>query len=60
MQIRPLLAKLDSVADLLQSPLLLVIRLYWGWQFVQTGYGKLTNLGRTTGFLSRSTFRCPR
>ena len=34
----------------LQSPLLLAIRLYWGWQFFQTGKGKLMNLDRTTGF----------
>ena len=34
----------------LQSPLLLVIRLYWGWQFFQTGKGKLMNLDRTAGF----------
>jgi putative oxidoreductase len=50
MQLRPLLAKLDTLADFLQSPLLLVIRLYWGWQFVLTGWGKLTNLERTTGY----------
>jgi putative oxidoreductase len=34
----------------LQSPLLLVMRLYWGWSFFQTGKGKLMNLDRTTGF----------
>ncbi len=50
MQIRPLLAKFDTLASFLQSPLLLAIRLYWGWQFMQTGWGKLTNLERTTGF----------
>jgi putative oxidoreductase len=50
MQLRPVLAKLDSLAAFLQSPLLLVIRLYWGWQFAQTGWGKLMNLDRTAGF----------
>ncbi len=34
----------------LQSPLLLALRLYWGWQFSQTGWGKLTHLERTTQF----------
>jgi hypothetical protein len=34
----------------LQSPLLLAMRLYWGWQFFQTGKGKLMNLDRVTGF----------
>jgi putative oxidoreductase len=33
-------------ADFLQSPFLLLVRLYWGWQFAQTGWGKLHNLGR--------------
>jgi putative oxidoreductase len=50
MQLRPLLAKFDATANFLQSPLLLAIRLYWGWQFAQTGWGKLMNLDRTTGF----------
>jgi len=34
----------------LQSPLLLGLRLYWGWQFAETGWGKLTNLAKITGF----------
>jgi putative oxidoreductase len=31
-------------ADSLQSLFLLFVRLYWGWQFCQTGWGKLHNL----------------
>lgn len=38
--------------DLLQNPLLLAIRLYWGWQFVQDGWGKLTHLDRVTHFFA--------
>lgn len=30
----------------LQSPFLLLVRLYWGWLFAQTGWGKLHNLAR--------------
>jgi putative oxidoreductase len=52
MQLRPVLAKFDSAASLLQSPLLLVIRLYWGLSFVQTGWGKLTHLEKTTAFFT--------
>jgi putative oxidoreductase len=52
MQFRPLLAKFDSAAAFLQSPLLLVIRLYWGFQFAQTGWGKLTHLDRTASFFA--------
>jgi putative oxidoreductase len=35
---------LVSAADSLQSPLLLFVRLYWGWQFAVDGWGKLHNL----------------
>lgn len=31
---------------------LLVMRLFWGWQFFQTGKGKLMNLDRTAGFFA--------
>lgn len=37
----------------LQSPLLLLVRLYWGWQFAQTGWGKLQHIARVTGFFSQ-------
>lgn len=37
-------------AGKLQSPFLLVIRLYWGWQFFLTGKGKLGNLDHVAGF----------
>lgn len=36
----------------LQSPFLLLVRLYWGWQFAQTGWGKLHNLAHVTGFFT--------
>jgi len=34
------------ILDKLRSPLLLAIRLYWGWQFATDGWGKLTHLDR--------------
>jgi putative oxidoreductase len=43
-------ALLVRVASSFQSPLLLILRLYWGWSFFQTGKGKLLNLGKTTEF----------
>ena len=52
MQLRPLLDKFDGLAAYLQSPLLLAIRLYWGWSFAQTGWGKLTHLERTAAYLA--------
>jgi putative oxidoreductase len=41
---------LTGIGNLLQSPLLLAVRLYWGWQFVQTGWGKLHNIPHVTQF----------
>ena len=35
-----------------QSVFLLAIRLYWGWQFCQTGWGKLHNLPNVTEFFA--------
>jgi putative oxidoreductase len=32
------------LASMAQSPLLLFVRLYWGYQFMQAGWGKLHNL----------------
>jgi putative oxidoreductase len=51
--------KLDRIYDkwvaglkYLRCPLLLAMRLYWGYQFFITGKGKLMNLDRTAGFFS--------
>jgi len=41
---------LVSVANLLQSPFLLLLRLYFFWQLFETGQGKLSNIGRVIGF----------
>jgi len=41
-----------SAAHLLRSPFLLFVRLYWGWQFIQTGWGKLHNLSHVKEFFS--------
>jgi putative oxidoreductase len=37
-------------ATKLQSLFLLTIRLYWGWQFCSTGFGKLAHIDKITGF----------
>lgn len=44
----------------LQSPFLPVIRLYWGWQFLLTGKGKLLNLDRTAGFFANLHIPMPK
>ena len=51
-QIEKLYRLLIAAASALQSPFLLAVRLYWGWQFVQDGWGKLHNLEKVTDFFS--------
>src|ERR1700730_17309839 len=49
--INPTLARwLAPERALLQSLLLLVIRLYWGWEFFLTGKGKLMDLEKPTAY----------
>src|SRR6516164_7527575 len=36
--------------DSLRNPLLLAIRLYWGWQFATDGWGKLNHLDRVAEY----------
>lgn len=60
MNIRSALDKLDHAASYLQSPLLLVIRLFWGWSFVQTGLGKLNHLEKSTAFFHSLNIPMPR
>jgi len=50
--LKKLYALLTTVASSLQSPFLLVIRLAWGFQIMQTGWGKLHGLERVTHFFS--------
>ena len=48
-----------SLLNRLQSPLLLAIRLYWGWQFAQDGWGKLTHLDKVTQFFATLNLPAP-
>ena len=43
---------LIAIASSLQSPFLLLVRLYWGWQLVQSGWGKLHNIEKVTEFFT--------
>lgn len=40
----------STVLNRLRDPLLLAIRLYWGWQFAQDGWGKFTHLARVANY----------
>ena len=48
-----------AVVARLQSPLLLAIRLYWGFQFAQDGWGKLTHLDKVTEFFTSLNLPAP-
>jgi putative oxidoreductase len=39
-------------ANACQSPLLLAVRLYWGWQFWQAGWGKVMNIPKVTEYFT--------
>src|SRR6202789_1312816 len=48
-----------SALTSLQSPMWLSVRLYWGFQFAQTGWGKLHHLAKITGFFARLNIPFP-
>jgi putative oxidoreductase len=47
-----LYARLSALVSYVQSPFLLTVRLYWGWQFAQSGWGKLHHLDKITSFFA--------
>jgi putative oxidoreductase len=51
-QLSKLYAWAARTASYLQSPFLLLVRLYWGFQIAQNGWGKLHNLERVTSFFA--------
>jgi putative oxidoreductase len=42
----------ERMLSRLQPPFLLAVRLYWGWQFFQTGLGKLMHIPKVVGFFT--------
>ncbi len=51
---------IDRIAVASSDPLLLCIRLYWGWQFFLTGKGKLGNLEATSQFFGELGLPLPK
>src|ERR1700756_746610 len=51
-RLRHLYKRFFVAVDYLQSPFLLLVRLYWGWQLIESGWGKLHNLGKVTEFFT--------
>jgi len=50
--VRKLYGWLIAVGNALRSPVLLPIRLYWGWEFFLTGKGKLLDLSKPTEYFA--------
>ena len=50
---------LVTVANYLQAPLLLALRVYFFWQLFLSGKGKLLNIERTTEFISSLNIPMP-
>ena len=51
-RLRVLYDRFFTLISYLQSPFLLFVRLYWGWQLVQSGWGKLHHLSNVTEFFT--------
>src|SRR5712671_6121714 len=49
-KVRPLHDQFFALISYLQSPFLLFVRLYWGWQLAQSGWGKVHHLSNVTEF----------
>jgi len=53
-------ARFVAVACYLQSPfLLLFVRVYWGWEFAEDGWGKIHNLGKVTDYFASLNLPMP-
>jgi putative oxidoreductase len=51
--------RFDPIFACAQTGLLLAVRLYWGFQFAQDGYGKLTHLSRVAEFFASLSMPAP-
>jgi putative oxidoreductase len=58
-QLQKLYAWFARTASYLQSPFLLAVRLYWGFQISQNGWGKLHHLGKVTDFFTSLNIPAP-
>ena len=58
-RLRHLYKRFFAAVDYLRSPFLLAVRLYWGWQLIQSGWGKLHNLPKVTEFFTSLNLPMP-
>jgi putative oxidoreductase len=52
LRVKNLHDKFFKLVSYAQTPFLLFVRLYWGWQLVESGWGKLHNLDKVTEFFT--------
>lgn len=50
---------LIKICNILQHPFLLLIRLYWGWQFLESGIGKLSHPDKVIAFFTDLNIPAP-
>jgi putative oxidoreductase len=48
-----------SLVSYAKSPFLMCVRVYWGWQLWQSGWGKLHNLDKVTEFFASLNMPAP-
>jgi len=58
-RLKQLYARFFDLVSYLQTPFLLFVRLYWGWQLSQSGWGKLHNLDKVTEFFTSLNLPMP-
>ncbi len=58
-RVRGLHDRVFSLMSYAQSPFLLCVRIYWGWQLWQSGWGKLHNLDKVTEFFASLNMPAP-
>jgi putative oxidoreductase len=51
-RVRILYGRCVALVSYLQSPFLLFVRVYWGWQLMQSGWGKLHHLSSVTEYFT--------
>jgi putative oxidoreductase len=58
-RIRQLYGRFFDLVSYLQTPFLLFVRLYWGWQLIESGWGKLHHLDKVTDFFTSLNLPMP-
>lgn len=58
-RIKQLYGRFFDLISYLQTPFLLFVRLYWGWQLIESGWGKLHHLDKVTDFFTSLNLPMP-